>query len=676
MAITIVSPSVDTEPGAAGGFSADFAVAQNTPIIIDITDTSYECVLVRQFDEDEDVAYRDGSFAAGFTLNSSETPIANGKRLSVLPDAGWRGSDDDVDVTISIDYENSATWTVDATSNRPIPQNGNEMNALLTSLGISSGGPSHGYLFGASAIRPWMLRKTGGLNGAFDAGIASTTTIAGDGYVQCQTTSESLRGKVIGLSDADVNVNYNSIDFGLYFSEGVGNPLYMSEGGALTLLGSYAEGDVFQIMRTGTAITYWQNGVLLATSGTASAGALLIDTSFYNASATIQGVRLFDAGVEVAITWAAGTNCAAWECAEDIIAHKDLAAMSAPTSWQHVVAGWTSKFLQSTVGVSTLLQNDTFPDVSANPFLLLFRAKIVAPGGQQRSVASIGALFDDDACAEVTVTPRVALGEGFGAARKSGAFDPLAGGVMTWALLIDPVTWKGCVLYTSQERISAPRGGTFANGTQVRIGGDFNATWYPPSMDVLDAWIFKDAAARKPKNEVRAIVEALDGVIPPVYGWNIVKSGGVSGNWDAGAYSNENFAGDLRAQFVYGDGAPSVALGIGADATIDDGYASMDFAIVIDGGGATAYASENGVLTNIGAPAAGDVFEIERVIATGAVTFKKNGALMATAVATTLASLKVDSSIRFADETLHDVKAIVGGVEQVLTWTATNVITY
>jgi hypothetical protein len=56
-----------------------------------------------------------------------------------------------------------------------------------------------------------LITKSGGA-GAWDAGISSVETFAGDGFVEWVIPS-TLSAWVVGLSDTDVDVNFTSIDY-------------------------------------------------------------------------------------------------------------------------------------------------------------------------------------------------------------------------------------------------------------------------------------------------------------------------------------------------------------------------------------------------------------------------------------------------------------------------------
>lgn len=685
--ITIVSPDVDEAPGSAGAFPSDYTTAINTAIVVEITGAVFE-VVTAQFPDsskpsgfsDEVCVYRDGDFRQGFAERSIEAAITDGKRLTILPDGHWPGTTALHDVRLNIDgVEGGVTpppYTIDSVNSKPTPKTLGEMSAFLAEVGVTSGDPTHAYLFGDAAIRPWRIKKVSGTNGVFNAGAASTTSFAGDGYVEFQAAADVTLGRLVGLSDVDTNQDYNTIDYALYLNEGGGQQVYKSENGTLTLLSTYVEGDVFQVKRVGTAISYWKNGVQIGTSATPSSGALIVDSSFYNTNALIQGVKLFDNGVQVAIAWGATTNCAVWQEAEDIIGSKNLPATSAPTAWQQARAGWGNTFLRLTKGVAGMLENTTFPNVNANPYLLLGRVAVDdgVSAGQPKTVVRVGDFFDDDATFETNAAGNKSqLGNGSGSTRKVGTANPVGAGVLSFALLIDPGTWRACVLYTSQERISAPTGGLSANGGSITVGGDFAQTWNPPTMDILDLWVFEGSAARKTVAEIRAIFDGLDLAAPPAMGWNVMKTGG-STSYDSGAFSIQAFAGDCSVEFEIGAGGTGeFAIGL-SDTDTNADYTSIDFGVLHDNG--TTYRIEAGALTALGVTAvSGDKFKVTREGANMKIYY--NGALQHTFGTTTAAALHVDISIRIQNTTIHQINAVDGATPVTLSWSnAINVATY
>ncbi len=351
---------------------------------------------------------------------------------------------------------------------------------------------------------------------------------------------------------------------------------------------------------------------------------------------------------------------------------KNLADISsggpAGVAYNVVHAGWSSRFLRFAVGVSGLFGNNTFANVNANPYLMIVRASIDAIGGQAGSIFHIGTIFDDDAAVELSTTPRITIGEGFGAVRNAGTINPItAADVITFALYIDPGPRRACMVYTSLEKIDSRYGGIYAAGTTLALGGDFTQTWYPPTMDVLDAWVFTGVNAQKAMPSIRAIMAKLDGVALaayPKFSWNMIKTA-AGATYDAGARTSQAFAGDVYVETKLGNTGDTWAIGLGADDP-DQDYASMDYAVLNDSGAMYAYA--NGVGTNLGiAPAIGEVWRVARE--GSAVKIYKDGVVVHTFAAASAGAIHVDSAIRIQGSTIRNIRVVAAGVEQDVTWT-------
>jgi hypothetical protein len=93
--IASVTPTPSVVPGGAGGFSADYAVARVTPVVIDVTDVSpglqRVVMWVRYSDTPYTMVVYDGTnFLWPFdTTTSTKVAVANGYRFTVLPRDGW-----------------------------------------------------------------------------------------------------------------------------------------------------------------------------------------------------------------------------------------------------------------------------------------------------------------------------------------------------------------------------------------------------------------------------------------------------------------------------------------------------------------------------------------------------------------------------------------------------------
>ena len=147
---------------------------------------------------------------------------------------------------------------------------------------------------------PGMYKTLAG--SAWTAGASSVQTFAGDGYVQ-MTAFETSYHRMFGVSTADPNVDYASIEYGIHLNNGGSINIYESGVLSAALVTSYETGDVLSIHRVGTTITYKKNGATFYTSLIASTGTLMIDTSIYTQLGSLMSVYLNDNGTDEPVTW-------------------------------------------------------------------------------------------------------------------------------------------------------------------------------------------------------------------------------------------------------------------------------------------------------------------------------------------------------------------------------------
>jgi hypothetical protein len=136
---------------------------------------------------------------------------------------------------------------------------------------------------------------------SWNAGAASIEKLpAGqDGWLEV-TVSEITTNRMIGLSDVNVDANYNSIDYALYIASG---QFRIYEGGTLKLtLSGAATNQVLRIERIGDIIKYLRNGVIVYTSTIPSTTDLIVDCSLSDAGATLSNIRTSFTGNAKTIT--------------------------------------------------------------------------------------------------------------------------------------------------------------------------------------------------------------------------------------------------------------------------------------------------------------------------------------------------------------------------------------
>lgn len=136
------------------------------------------------------------------------------------------------------------------------------------------------------------LQKVGATSTA-SGGASSVQQIATgvNGWAEMSATDVN-KVRVFGLSDADPDLTYASIDFGFYLNSNAA--LYVYEDGLskYTVPGNYRAGDKLRIERVGTQIAYYKNGIRVWTSTKTSTGALMMDISLTTAGAAIGHARM------------------------------------------------------------------------------------------------------------------------------------------------------------------------------------------------------------------------------------------------------------------------------------------------------------------------------------------------------------------------------------------------
>lgn len=145
------------------------------------------------------------------------------------------------------------------------------------------------------------LVRTNSTNGWGQSGAASVQQLAAgqNGWMEA-IVSETNTNRMIGLSDANVNTDFNTIDYALYLNA---STLSVRENGVAktTFTGTLSPGDVVRIERTGTTITYrWKNNVY--TSLVPSTTLLMADASIYTTGGSLAGVRASFAATSNSVT--------------------------------------------------------------------------------------------------------------------------------------------------------------------------------------------------------------------------------------------------------------------------------------------------------------------------------------------------------------------------------------
>lgn len=153
-------------------------------------------------------------------------------------------------------------------------------------------------LVGVTAVGN-SLTKTA-VAGWGNAGAVSVQQLAsGDGYVEI-TASETIAGRMFGLSCGNTDANYTDIDFAMFMQSG-GNLSVYEAGVSLGLVGAYITGNTIRVAVEGGVVKYYKNGALFYTSLAAPTYPLLVDTALLTQGATINS-----AVVSGGTAWRAG----------------------------------------------------------------------------------------------------------------------------------------------------------------------------------------------------------------------------------------------------------------------------------------------------------------------------------------------------------------------------------
>ncbi|NBW34920.1 MAG: hypothetical protein EBR30_07860 [Cytophagia bacterium] len=115
-----------------------------------------------------------------------------------------------------------------------------------------------------------------GVSGTYSADVLPAST---NGWLQWKAF-QTYGGIVIGLSDQEVDVNYASIDYGIYMVGGAVLRVYESGVIKYSQVNGFKIGDVLRIERNGSTITYLKNGVVFYTSTVPSTSQLLTDVAY------------------------------------------------------------------------------------------------------------------------------------------------------------------------------------------------------------------------------------------------------------------------------------------------------------------------------------------------------------------------------------------------------------
>jgi RHS repeat-associated protein len=123
------------------------------------------------------------------------------------------------------------------------------------------------------------------------AGASSVQKIPANSNGGIEWVVNDAKYKVVGLSDQDIDVSMNSIDYGIYL---LYTTAYIIENGnTIGIPGGYVIGDVFRIERIDNSIKYFKNNILIKTTSVVTKPELILDISFFSASSSFGGAKFF-----------------------------------------------------------------------------------------------------------------------------------------------------------------------------------------------------------------------------------------------------------------------------------------------------------------------------------------------------------------------------------------------
>ncbi len=143
---------------------------------------------------------------------------------------------------------------------------------------------------------------------SWNGNAASLNRVYNDGAFSF-STSENNRAKAIGLSQADVNASFASIQF-CFYMESNGNLRIFESNNNRGAFGTYSPGDSLSIAVESGVVKYYNNGQLLYISAVVPNMPLLVDASLHHINATISNARIsnLNAGTFTAQVSDAGSN--------------------------------------------------------------------------------------------------------------------------------------------------------------------------------------------------------------------------------------------------------------------------------------------------------------------------------------------------------------------------------
>ncbi len=127
-------------------------------------------------------------------------------------------------------------------------------------------------------------------NGSWNGGAASLNRVGDNGYFEF-IASETNRRRMAGLSDSNINSNFNTIDFAFYLDQNTSLRIY-ENGSNRGTFGNYSTGDTLRIAVINETIHYYRNSTLLRIAPATATLPLLVDVSIRDINGTITDAKV------------------------------------------------------------------------------------------------------------------------------------------------------------------------------------------------------------------------------------------------------------------------------------------------------------------------------------------------------------------------------------------------
>ena len=146
------------------------------------------------------------------------------------------------------------------------------------------------------------------LSNGWTGGASSFNTVTNNSYLEF-TASQTNTLRAIGLSNSDVNFNFNSIRYSFYLDSN-GTYQIMESGNSRGTYPAYVIGDVFRIAVENGFVRYYRNGILLYISALSPSYPMIVDASLNTIGSNLSNVKVtnFLSGTFTAIATNVGAS--------------------------------------------------------------------------------------------------------------------------------------------------------------------------------------------------------------------------------------------------------------------------------------------------------------------------------------------------------------------------------